>query len=176
MEKSIDLNSDLSLVDKITQEFFSASSKFGIASEQERMQPNLMSPLTLAFIGDCIFDLVVRTVVVENGNAPVNKLHRRAAHYVKAPSQMLMLNMIKEELTDDEMAVFKRGRNAKSYTSAKNASITEYRIATGFEALIGYLYLNQQFDRALYLLHLGIERFDKAENESKQQEVTSDQE
>ena len=169
MEKSLNINSDLSLVDKITQEFFNASSNYGIASEQERMQPSLMSPLTLAFIGDCIFDLVVRTVVVENGNAPVNKLHRRAAHYVKAPSQMLMLNMIKDELTEEEMAVFKRGRNAKSYTSAKNASITEYRIATGFEALIGYLYLNQQFDRALYLLHLGIERFDKAEHKNRQE-------
>jgi len=169
MEKSIELKDDLNLADRITKEFFDASLNFGIASEKEKMQPGLMSPLTLAFIGDCIFDLVVRTVVVENGNAPVNKLHRRAAHYVKAPSQMVMLNMIKDELTEDEFAVFKRGRNAKSYTSAKNASITEYRIATGFEALIGYLYLNQQFDRALYLLHLGIERFDIAENEKKQQ-------
>lgn len=161
MEKSIGMDSDLNLVDKITKEFFDATNPVNLDGGKEKMPPGQMSPLTLAFIGDCIFDLVVRTVVVENGNAPVNKLHNRAAHYVKAPSQMIMLNLIKEEFTEEEMAVYKRGRNAKSYTSAKNASITEYRVATGFEALIGYLYLNQQFERALYLLHLGIERFDQ---------------
>lgn len=163
MEKSIGMDTDINLVDRITKEFFDVASSSSFAGGKENMPPGQMSPLTLAFIGDCIFDLVVRTIVVEHGNAPVNKLHKRAAHYVKAPSQMVMLNLIKDELTEDEMAVYKRGRNAKSYTSAKNASITEYRIATGFEALIGYLYLNQQFERALYLLHLGIERFDQTE-------------
>lgn len=160
MEKSLGMETDMNLVDQITKEFFDIASSSKFAGGKEKMPPNQMSPLTLAFIGDCIFDLIVRTVVVENGNAPVNKLHNRAAHYVKAPSQMIMLNLIKDEFTEEEMAVYKRGRNAKSYTSAKNASITEYRVATGFEALIGYLYLNQQFERALYLLHLGIERFD----------------
>lgn len=165
MEKSIGTDTELNLVDQITKEFFDVASAHDFASDKEKMPPSQMSPLTLAFIGDCIFDLIVRTIVVENGNAPVNKLHRRAAHYVKAPSQMIMLNLIKDEFTEEEMAVYKRGRNAKSYTSAKNASIVEYRVATGFEALIGYLYLNQQFERALYLLHLGIERFDETENE-----------
>lgn len=163
MEKSVGMDTDLNLVDQITKEFFNVASASNFAGGKEKIAPSQMSPLTLAFIGDCIFDLVVRTIVVENGNAPVNKLHNRAAHYVKAPSQMIMLNLIKDELTEEEMAVYKRGRNAKSYTSAKNASIGEYRVATGFEALIGYLYLNQQFERALYLLHLGIERFDQTE-------------
>ena len=163
MEKSVGMDTDLNLVDQITKEFFNVASTSQFAGEKENIAPSQMSPLTLAFIGDCIFDLVVRTIVVENGNAPVNKLHNRAAHYVKAPSQMIMLNLIKDEFTEEEMAVYKRGRNAKSYTSAKNASIGEYRVATGFEALIGYLYLNQQFERALYLLHLGIERFDQTE-------------
>lgn len=168
MEKGLENDTELNLVDQITKEFLNVQSEHFINNNLEKQQPGQMSPLTLAFIGDCIFDLVVRTIVVEHGNAPVNKLHRRAAHYVKAPSQMIMLNLIKEELTDEEMAVYKRGRNAKSYTSAKNASIVEYRVATGIEALIGYLYLNQQFERALYLLHLGIERFDQyEENESK---------
>lgn len=166
MEKSIGNDIELNLVDQITKEFLNtASSRFSL--DKDKMPPSQLSPLTLAFIGDCIFDLVVRTIVVENGNAPVNKLHHMAAHYVKAPSQMIMLNLIKDELTEDEMAVYKRGRNAKSYTSAKNASIVEYRVATGFEALIGYLYLNQQFERALYLLHLGIERFDEAEGQEE---------
>lgn len=163
MEKSIGIDTDLNLIDKITKEFFDAASTKDFERGKEKMSPGQMSPLTLAFIGDCIFDLVVRTIVVEQGNAPVNKLHKRAAHYVKAPSQMIMLNLIKDEFTEEEVAVYKRGRNAKSYTSAKNASITEYRVATGFEALIGYLYLNRQFDRALYLLHLGIRRFDQTE-------------
>ncbi|SES69592.1 Mini-ribonuclease 3 [[Clostridium] polysaccharolyticum] len=165
MEKSIGLDSvsDLNLADQITKEFFDMMTGKDTAAWKEKMPPSQMSPLTLAFMGDCIFDLVVRTIVVESGNAPVNKLHNRAAHYVKAPSQMVMLNLIKDEFTEEEMAVYKRGRNAKSYTSAKNASIIEYRVATGFEALIGYLYLNRQFGRALYLLHLGIERFDQIE-------------
>ncbi len=163
MEKSVGMETELNLVDQIIKEFFDVASVSKSYGGKESIPPAQMSPLTLAFIGDCIFDLVVRTIVVEQGNAPVNKLHNRAAHYVKAPSQMIMLNLIKDEFTEDEMAVYKRGRNAKSYTSAKNASVGEYRVATGFEALIGYLYLNQQFERALYLLHLGMERFDQIE-------------
>ncbi len=112
------------------------------------------SPLTLAFIGDSIFDLIIRTYVVENGNAPVNKLHIRASKLVQASAQAELYHLIKDQLTEEEMAVFKRGRNAKSYTSAKNAGILEYRTATGLEALIGYLYLSDRMDRLLELIKL----------------------
>jgi ribonuclease-3 family protein len=115
------------------------------------------SPLTLAFIGDGVYDLVIRTMIVEKGNAPVNKLHKKVSNLVKAPAQMELFHRIEELLSEEELAIYKRGRNAKSFTSAKNASITEYRIATGLEALIGYLYLDNQFKRILELIHAGLE-------------------
>lgn len=114
------------------------------------------SPLTLAFIGDVVYDLIIRTLVVEKGNAPVNKLHRKVSSLVKAPAQMELFHRIEDKLTEEELAVYKRGRNAKSFTTAKNASITEYRAATGFEALIGYLYLNNEFTRILDIVKSGL--------------------
>jgi len=107
------------------------------------------SPLTLAYIGDAIYEVIVRTALVEKGNAPVNTLHKRASKLVKAEAQKDAFFRIKEQLSEEEMAVFKRGRNAKSYTSAKNASIGDYRIATGYEALFGYWYLSGQTERML---------------------------
>lgn len=115
------------------------------------------SPLTLAFIGDVVYDLIIRTIIVEKGNAPVNKLHKKVSNLVKAPAQMELFHKIEENLTEEELSVYKRGRNAKSFTSAKNASITEYRIATGVEALMGYLYLTNQFSRVLELIKIGLE-------------------
>jgi ribonuclease-3 family protein len=110
------------------------------------------SPLTLAFMGDSIFDLIIRTCIVESGNAPVNKLHKRATTLVSATAQAEMYHQIKDQLTEEESAIYKRGRNAKSFTSAKNAGIVEYRTATGVEALIGYLYLTDQMDRLMELM------------------------
>lgn len=115
------------------------------------------SPLTLAYIGDAIYDLVIRSVVVERGNRAANDLHKRTTRYVKAEAQAKMIMALAEELTEEEEAVYKRGRNAKSYTSAKNATIGDYRKATGFEALMGFLYLTEQTDRMLYLIQRGIE-------------------
>ncbi len=110
------------------------------------------SPLTLAFIGDSIFDLIIRTCVVESGNAPVNKLHKRCSILVQASAQADLYHTIKDDLTEEETAIFKRGRNAKSFTSAKNAGVVEYRTATGLEALMGYLYLTDQTERLLELI------------------------
>lgn len=115
------------------------------------------SPLTLAYIGDAIYELVIRSVVVERANRSANDLHKKTVKYVSAPVQSAMIQALLEELTDDEEAVYKRGRNAKSYTTAKNASVSDYRKATGFESLIGFLYLTEQTDRLLYLIHRGIE-------------------
>lgn len=127
---------------------------FALPKQDARMY----SPLTLAYIGDGIYDIIIRTIVLSHGNAPVNKLHRESSSYVKAPTQMKMLHAIEDMLTEEEMGVYKRGRNAKSYTSAKNASITEYRVATGFEALLGYLYLMDRMDRVVELVKAGLER------------------
>ena len=115
------------------------------------------SPLTLAYIGDAIYDLIIRSVVVERGNRAANDLHKRTTRYVKAEAQAKIIMALAEELTEEEEAVYKRGRNAKSYTSAKNATIGDYRKATGFEALMGFLYLTEQTDRMLYLIQRGIE-------------------
>lgn len=110
------------------------------------------SPLTLAFIGDSIYDLIIRTLVVESGNAPVNKLHKQVTKQVQATAQAELFHKIEAQLSEEELAVYKRGRNAKSFTSAKNAGIVEYRTATGLEALIGYLYLSGKISRILELI------------------------
>lgn len=115
------------------------------------------SPLTLAYIGDGIFDLVIRTILVQKGNCPVNQLHKRASQLVKAGAQSAMMEKIGPVLTEEESAVYKRGRNAHSATMAKNATMGDYRRATGFEALMGYLYLQKKYRRMLELIRLGIE-------------------
>jgi ribonuclease-3 family protein len=116
------------------------------------------SPLTLAYIGDSIYDLVIRTLLVKHGNAQPNKLHKRASAMVKASAQAEMIESLLPELTEEETAVYKRGRNAKSYTMAKNATMSDYRKATGFEALMGYLYLKEDLGRMIELIRLGLEK------------------
>lgn len=115
------------------------------------------SPLTLAYIGDAVYELVIRSVVVERANRSANDLHKMSVRYVKAEAQAKMIEALLEVLSEDELAVYKRGRNAKSYTMAKNASMSDYRKATGFEALMGFLYLSGQTDRMLELIKQGIE-------------------
>lgn len=114
------------------------------------------SPLVLAYIGDGIYDLIIRTVVVNRGNTQANKLHRKTSSLVKAAAQSAMMDALMELLTEEEKAVYKRGRNAKSATMAKNATMADYRKATGFEALMGYLYLENQWERMVYLIKEGL--------------------
>lgn len=116
------------------------------------------SPLTLAYIGDDVYDLVIRSIVVSRANRAADKLHRLSVQYVKAESQAKMIDCLMEDLTEEENAVFMRGRNANSHTVAKNASRADYRKATGFEALIGYLYLTERMERGLELIKEGIKR------------------
>ncbi len=122
----------------------------------EEQDVRAYSPLTLAYIGDGIYELVIRSIVVERANRSANDLHKKTTRYVKAPAQSAMIEALLPELTEDEEAVYRRGRNAKSYTTAKNASVADYRRATGFEALMGYLYLTGQTDRMLELIKDGI--------------------
>lgn len=114
------------------------------------------SPLVLAYIGDGVFDLIVRSFVVNKGNVQVNKLHHRTSAIVKAESQAKMIDFLEDKLNEEELAVYKRGRNAKSHTSAKNASIQSYRKATGFEALLGYMYMLGQNERMMELVKLAL--------------------
>ena len=135
--------------------------KFKELFELEDTDIRPYSPLTLAYIGDAIYELVIRTILVEKGNAQVNKLHQRASKLVKASAQSEIIEKLKPYLTEEEMGIFKRGRNAKSFTMAKNASMSDYRRATGFEALMGYLYLTEQWDRMLELIKIGITEGEK---------------
>lgn len=106
-----------------------------------------LSPLNLAFIGDCIYEILVRETLVCDANRPVNDLHKESVKYVSAKAQTQAYEKIKDALTEDEQAVFKRGRNAKVGHSPKSASEGEYHCATGVEALFGYLYLKGDTDR-----------------------------
>ena len=116
------------------------------------------SPLVLAYIGDAVYEVVVRSLLVGRGNAQANRLHKEASTLVHAGAQSASLERIKEELTEEEMQVFKRGRNANSATMAKHATMSDYRRATGFEALMGYLYLTGRTERILELAKKGIRR------------------
>ena len=116
------------------------------------------SPLTLAYIGDGIFDLVIRSIVVGKGNTKASRLHARTSQIVKAHSQAMMAEALEDVLTEEEADVYRRGRNAKSPTMAKNSSMADYRRATGFEALLGYLYLKDEFERVVELTKIALER------------------
>lgn len=122
------------------------------------------SPLTLAYMGDCVYEMTIRTLLVSKGNAPVNTLNRKASNLAKASTQSKIISVLieAEALTEEEFAVYKRGRNAKSFSMAKNASVNDYRRATGYEALIGWLYLSGRSRRALELIKLGFEAVEAA--------------
>lgn len=106
-----------------------------------------LSPLNLAFIGDCVYEMLVRETLVAKANRPVNDLHRESVKFVSAKAQTAAYEKIKNMLTEEETAQFKRGRNAKTGHSAKSATGAEYHTATGVEALFGYLYITGQLPR-----------------------------
>lgn len=123
-----------------------------------RLKPEQYSALGLAYIGDAVYDMIIRTIVIGLGNGKVKNFHRITSGIVKAESQAKLVKEILELFTEEEMAIYKHGRNAKSSTSAKNASIVDYRVATGFEALMGYLYLKHDMERAICLVKNGLQR------------------
>ena len=120
------------------------------------------SPLVLAYIGDCIYELIIRTKIVNQGNTPVNKMHKKSSGLVKAATQAKIAKELETELSEEELAVYKRGRNAKSASMAKNATMIDYRMATGLEALFGYLYLTDQMNRLVALVNYGLEKIGEA--------------
>ena len=121
-------------------------------------KPTEYSPLVLAYIGDAVYELYVRSrVIALNPDMPAYKLHKETIKYVKAHAQCMSIHNMLDILTEKEMSVFKRGRNAKSPTTPKNADLTEYRHATGFECLMGYLYLNKEAERMEYLMGVAFE-------------------
>ena len=141
MEKSI-----ISLEDSL-------DSVFGLSSKDWK----LYSPLTLAYLGDAVSEMVIRTICVKRANMQTQKLHRKVTGYVSAKAQAKMMDALIGELTEEEESIYRRGRNSKPYTKAKNASMEEYLKATGFEALVGYLYLQKEYERMNALIAHGIE-------------------
>lgn len=123
----------------------------------KRQDIRTYSPLVLAYIGDAVYDLIIRTVVVGRANRPVNDLNRITVKYVSANAQSKIVQALMESLTEEEQAVYRRGKNSKPHTMAKNASVADYLKATGFEAVIGYLYLTDRMDRALELVRKGLD-------------------
>ncbi|MCH5250211.1 MAG: ribonuclease III [Lachnospiraceae bacterium] len=144
MEESI---TSISILDEIRKKF-----------DCKAVDIRTYSPLTLAYIGDAVYDLIIRSVIVARANKQPAKLHKAVIQYVNAKTQAKMIEVLEAELTEEETAVYHRGRNAKSYTTAKNASVGDYRKATGLEALFGYLYLNDETDRLLSLICLAFDK------------------
>lgn len=134
--------------------------QFGIGETDTRHY----SPLVLAYIGDGIYELIIRTAAVGKGNKQVNKLHREVSRLAKAQAQSAMVKILLPLLTEEEEGIYRRGRNAKSYTVAKNASVNDYRRATGFEALLGYLYLRGETERLLELVKAAVEGYTPTEH------------
>lgn len=119
------------------------------------------SPLTLAYIGDAVYDLIIRTVVVERANRPANELHRITVKYVSAEAQAKIVETLMSSFTEEELSVYRRGRNSKPHTMSKNASPSDYLKSTGFEAVIGYLYLQDKMERVLELVKKGTESLEE---------------
>jgi len=121
------------------------------------------SSLDLAYIGDAVFELIIRTTVMAKGGTSVNRMHKQTSALVNAGTQSTIIRLIKDELTVEEKAVYRRGRNTKPASPAKNQTLSDYRRATGFEALMGYLYLKGDFCRMMYLIERGLRLLEKEE-------------
>lgn len=123
---------------------------------KQQLSPEQYSPLTLAYIGDAIYEIYIRTMIVTRANATVHLLHEKSSALVRAGKQSEIVGILEPLFTEKERQVYHRGRNAKAYTKAKNAGILEYRRATGLEAVMGYLYLKGDLDRIRELLAAGL--------------------
>lgn len=119
----------------------------------EEIDIRTYSPLTLAYIGDAVFEMIVRTLIVEKGQRAANTLHKHTTKIVCAQTQAQLIDAVYESLTEEEQDIYRRGKNTKIHSSAKNASLADYRKATGFEALCGYLFLKDDTVRILQIVH-----------------------
>ncbi|MGP6140640.1 MULTISPECIES: Mini-ribonuclease 3 [unclassified Jeotgalibaca] len=130
----------------------------------------LLNGLALAYVGDAAYEVYIRDHLLHKGWTKPNDLHRRATHYVSAKAQAALMYAMLDQpdfLSEEEIDMYKRGRNAKSHTIAKNADVTTYRISTGFEALFGYLHLTKQVTRLEELVRWCIQQVEDKQDESK---------
>ncbi len=140
------------------EESLSLSAKIREAFGLKKQDIRSYSPLTFAYIGDDVYDLIIRTLLVEQGNRRAEAFHQKASKLVKAGAQAKVVDVLKEDLTPEEADVLRRGMNAKPKNKAKNATQEDYQKATALEALMGWLYLTEQTDRAIELVKLGLEK------------------
>ena len=119
------------------------------------------SPLVLAYMGDCVYDLIIKSMVVSRGNKQVHRMHEETSSYVQASAQSRMMRAMQPHLTEEEHAIYRRGRNTRSVSAAKNQTITDYRRATGFEALVGYLFLKKRYARLMELVKIGLDSLEE---------------
>lgn len=127
---------------------------------KEEADINQMSPLTWAYVGDCVFELYIRTKMVDLTNLKPHKLHINAIQFVKAKSQAEMLKNINENLSEEEKDIVRRGRNAENHHLPKNSNVQEYMYSTAFEALIGYLYLTKKTKRLKEIIEKALKSID----------------
>ncbi|MGV8145238.1 MAG: Mini-ribonuclease 3 [Alkaliphilus sp.] len=120
---------------------------FNTNNAKTEKEVKMMSPLVLAYVGDAVLELYIRNNLVNRKAVSVNVLHKTATNYVKAEAQSMIVHALKDSLTETEWSYVKKGRNQKTHTAAKNASIQDYRYATGYEALLGYLFFTKQTER-----------------------------
>lgn len=124
---------------------------------KEGIDVNKISPLALAYVGDAVYEVYIRRVLVENPDLSVDKLHKKAVKYVRAKAQAEIVLALEPELTEEEWLIVKKGRNQKSKTVPKNSHIGDYRYATGFEALIGYLFCRDRHQRLMEVMKRAVE-------------------
>lgn len=123
----------------------------------EEKDVKMMAPLVLAYMGDAVFEAYVRSYLIQGSRMPVNELHRTATKYVKAKAQAEIVHALEPLLSEEEWQIVKRGRNQKSATTPKNAILIDYKYATGFEALLGYLFFCGRIQRLLEIMGKAIE-------------------
>jgi ribonuclease-3 family protein len=141
------MEENLSMLDQIHKEFGTGG-----------VDIKTYSPLTFAYIGDVVFEIIIRTLIVEKGQRAANTLHKHTTKIVCAQTQAKMLEAVYEDLTEEEQDIYRRGKNTKIHSSAKNASLSDYRKATGFEALCGYLFLKNDTARITYIVRTALEK------------------
>ena len=128
----------------------------GTNKARTKTEVRMMQPLVLAYVGDAIFELFVRNYLVNKKTGHVNEYHKKSICYVKAGAQSEIIHALEPGLTNEEWKIVKRGRNQKSATAPKNADITDYKYATGFEALLGYLFYIGDYKRLITIMDKAI--------------------
>ncbi|MDK2918100.1 MAG: mini-ribonuclease [Candidatus Petromonas sp.] len=124
---------------------------------KDESEVRMMAPLVLAYIGDALYEIYIRTYIIHKYKGKVNDLHRISTEFVNASAQALIVHTLEDDFSEEEWWIIKRGRNQKSGSMPKNASLVDYKYATGFECLLGYLYLMEREDRLLQIVSKAIE-------------------